>query len=296
MRLAMSGLTQAEPRPGDAPGPSLALAQRRAPAIYSLIDLDPDLGRLLGEERLGRARAELRVRAHSVARGPWPLKVVPSPARVQHLGLLVLDGVLASDVLLEDVVSTELLGAGDFLRPWPLEAPERLLGDETRWTVLADCRVAILDQRFAGVLSRFPEIYGVLLERMDRRARRLATTQAISELTRVDRRLLAMFWHLAERWGRMTAEGVVIPLDVSHRLLGQLVGARRPTVSSALAELARDGVVERRGDGGWLLRGEPTGVPASATQILLSRRRLLTDRRPAAPVARPQRAGQLRGV
>jgi CRP/FNR family cyclic AMP-dependent transcriptional regulator len=208
----------------------------------------------------------------------------------------VLDGVLASDVLLEDLVSTELLGGGDLLRPWALEAPERLLANETRWTVLAECRLAILDQRFALALSRFPEIYGVLLERMDHRARRLATTQAISELTRVDRRLLAMLWHLAERWGRMTAEGVVIPLDVSHRLLGQLVGARRPTVSTALAELARDGEVERRADGGWLLRGEPTGVPASVGQILLSRRRLMTDRRPTASVAGLQRGQRLRGV
>jgi hypothetical protein len=207
------------------------------------------------------------------------LTALPSPATTHHLGLLVLDGVLASDVLLEDIVSTELLGAGDILRPWPTDDPERLLADETRWTVLADCRVAVLDHRFAAALSRFPEIYGVLLERIDRRARRLATTQAISELTRVDRRLLGIFWHLAERWGRMTSEGVVIPLDVSHRLLGQLVGARRPTVSTALAELARDGQVQRRADGGWLLRGEPTGVPERAAEALLSRRRLMTDER-----------------
>jgi hypothetical protein len=292
----MTGLAEAKPRTSHDRAPSLALAQRRAAAIHSLIDLDPDLGRLLDGARLAHARAELRVGVHSLARGPWPLKAVPSPATTQHLGLLVLNGVLASDVLLEDLVSTELLGGGDLLRPWPLEAPERLLANETRWTVLAECRVAILDQRFALALSRFPEIYGVLLERMDHRARRLATTQAISELTRVDRRLLAMLWHLAERWGRMTAQGVVIPLDVSHRLLGQLVGARRPTVSTALAELARDGEVERRADGGWLLRGEPTGVPAAVGQILLSRRRLMTDRRPTASVAGSQRGQRLRGV
>jgi CRP/FNR family transcriptional regulator, cyclic AMP receptor protein len=275
----MSGLTEATPRANHPRAPKLGLAQPRAAAIYSLMDLDPDLGRLLHGERLAHATVELRVRLHSLPRGPWPLTAVPSPATTHHLGLLVLDGVLASDVLLEDVVSTELLGAGDILRPWPTDDPERMLGDKTRWTVLANCRVAVLDHRFAGALSRFPEVYGVLLERMDRRARRLATTQAISELTRVDRRLLGMFWHLAERWGRITAEGVVIPLDVSHRLLGQLVGARRPTVSTALAELARDGQVQRRSDGGWLLRGEPTGMPESAGETLLSRRRLMTDER-----------------
>jgi len=275
----MTGLTEATPRTNHASSPRVGLPQHRAAAIYSLMDLDSDLGRLLHGERLAHATVELRVRIHSLRRGPWPLTAVPSPATTHHLGLLVLDGVLASDVLLEDVVSTELLGAGDILRPWPTDVPERLLADETRWTVLADCRVAVLDHRFAAALSRFPEIYGVLLERMDRRARRLATTQAISELTRVDRRLLGIFWPLAERGGRMTSEGVVIPLDLSHRLLGQLVGARRPTVSTALTELARDGQVQRRADGGWLLCGEPTGVPEPSAEALLSRRRLMTDER-----------------
>ena len=78
-------------------------------------------------------------------------------------------------------------------------------------------------------------------------------TQAISQLHRVDRRLLALFWHLAERWGRMTADGVVLPMTLSHRMLGQLIGARRPTVPTALGELARRGDIRRCDDGTWLL-------------------------------------------
>ena len=163
-----------------------------------------------------------------------------------HLGLLIIDGVLASEIMLQDVVSTELLGAGDIVRPWPLDGSERLLCDQVRWMVLADCRVAVLDQRFATALTRYPELYWALLERMDRRARRLATTQAIAQLNGVERRLLAMLWHLAERWGRVTTDGILIPLDVSHRLLGQLIGARRPTVSTAIGVLARQGAIQRR--------------------------------------------------
>ena len=52
-----------------------------------------------------------------------------------------------------------------------------------------------------------------------------------------------------------------MPLVLSHRLIGELVGARRPTVSTALAELARDGQLVRRDDGTWLLTGEPVAVP-----------------------------------
>jgi hypothetical protein len=123
----------------------------------------------------------------------------------------------------------------------------------------------------------------VLLERLERRSQRLARAQAIVGLTRVDRRLLAMLWQLAERWGRVTGEGVLLPRDISHRLLGQLVGARRPTVSTAAAELARQGVLRRRDDGAWLLLGEPTGVPHDDLEHLLSRRRIRTDERVPKP-------------
>jgi hypothetical protein len=93
---------------------------------------------------------------------------------------------------------------------------------------------------------------------------RLATTQAISQLTRVDRRLKALFWHLAERWGRVSGDGVIVPLALTHRILGQLVGARRPTVSTALSELADRGELVRRPDGSWLLRGDPPDAESLA--------------------------------
>jgi hypothetical protein len=46
-------------------------------------------------------------------------------------------------------------------------------------------------------------VTAALFDRLSERSMRLATTQAISQLTRVDRRLKALFWHLAERWGRV---------------------------------------------------------------------------------------------
>lgn len=110
--------------------------------------------------------------------------------------------------------------------------------------MLARCRIAVLDGRCAVALAGYPEISAVLLERVERRAQRLARAQAIVALNRVDRRVLAMLWHLAERWGRMTGEGVLLPLDISHRLLG-----------------------------------EPTGVPSGGVERLLSRRRLRVDER-----------------
>ena len=249
-------------------------ATPQATRTHGLLDVDPDLGRALAPELRTRAHMDLRVRVHERTRGMWPMNAASPAATTPHLGVLILDGVIASDILLQDVVSTELLGPGDILRPWPLDGSERLLSDQARWMVLADCRVAVLDQRLAVTLARYPEIYAALLERMDTRARRFATTQAIAQLNGVDRRLLAILWHIAERWGRVTPDGVVIALDISHRLLSQLVGARRPTVSTALGELARDGAVQRRADGAWLLHGEPPGKPESGGDTVLWRRRI----------------------
>jgi len=130
--------------------------------------------------------------------------------------------------------------------------------------VLSPLTVAVLDRRFAGEMTRFPEITAALFDRLSERSLRLATTQAISQLTRVDRRLKALFWHLAERWGRVSGDGVIVPLALTHRILGQLVGARRPTVSTALSELAEREELIRRPDGSWLLRGDPPDAESLA--------------------------------
>jgi CRP/FNR family transcriptional regulator, cyclic AMP receptor protein len=247
------------------------------PTVVPLLDLDPDLGRLLSDDRVAQARAELQVHVSVVRRGPWDAARL-SDADGGHLGLLVLDGVLAREILLADTISTELVGGGDLLCPWHEADGWALLANDIRWTVLDDVRVAVLDRRFANRLSGFPEVNSLLLARMSARVERVAVSQAISQLTGVDRRLLALFWHLAARWGRVTPDGVALPMALSHRLLAELVGARRPTVTSALATLSREGKLIRRSDDSWLLADEPdaTLAPVSA-RMVLHRRRLLAD-------------------
>jgi len=81
--------------------------------------------------------------------------------------------------------------------------------------------------------------------------------QAIAHLTRVDERLLSLLWMLAERWGRVVPGGVLVSLRLPHRTLAAMVGARRPSVTTALGQLMARGEIERRSDGGWILRGQP---------------------------------------
>jgi hypothetical protein len=241
----------------------------------ALLELDSDLGQLLTDERRAAAERDLRVRVTTFPIGEWDGGRL-AEADPSHLGLLIVEGVLAREVVLEDTVSTELLGPGDIVRPWHVEGPPQLLAVTIRWNALSAIRLGLIDRRAAAALGRFPEITAVIVDRLSERAQRLTITQAISQLNRVDRRLLALFWHLAERWGRVAREGVAVPLVLSHRLIGELVGARRPTVSTALAELARDGQLVRRDDGTWLLTGEPVDVPPeTAAELIRQRRRLM---------------------
>jgi hypothetical protein len=259
--------------------------------LTPLLDLDPDVGRLLTAERAGEAHAQLGVRVTLIPRGPWQAERLAA-AHPENIGLLVLDGVIAREVLIADTVSTELIGAGDIVRPWHEADAARLLVYDVRWTALAEVRLAVLDRRFAARLPRFPEINAMLMERLTERAQRMAVSQAVSQLNGVDRRLLALFWQLAERWGRITSSGVAIPMTLSHRVLAQLVGARRPTVSTALAELTERHELVRRDDGTWLLLGDPVGMPRDDVTRAVEHRRALMAREsgeaaPDVPNGRP---------
>ncbi len=252
-----------------------ATAGRRT---IALLDLDPELGARMTPERFAMARHEARAISLTLRRGEWAAEEFEPCADV---GFLVVDGVLAREVMLEDTVSTELLGPGDLIR---LRSDDEscLLRQRVRWQVLAEARLAVLGASFAKTLLRYPELSEALTDRALARSQRLATTQAISHLNSVERRVCALLWHLAERWGRVTGDGIVVPLTLSHRLLGELVGARRPTVSTALAALERQGKVRRREDATWLLTGEPPGTPAAQVRrVVAHRRRLLSQQAPA---------------
>jgi hypothetical protein len=237
-----------------------------------VLDEDPDLAAQLTGLRLHEARARLVARIMQRAKGEWALPH-SREAGQPRLGLLVLDGVLVRDVLMEDTVSTELLGAGDLVRASPVDHPSRLLRSTVRWTVLEPVRIALLGQRFAAAVADYPEVNAALMDRVTERAERLAVTQAICQLNGVDRRVISLLWHLAERWGRVATGGVVVPLPLPHRIIASMVGARRPTVSTAIARLAADGTIERRRDGTWLLRNEPVGLPTPETSRFVPLRR-----------------------
>jgi hypothetical protein len=171
-------------------------------------------------------------------------------------GLLVLSGFLTRRVGQGGRFGAELLGPGDLLRPWQTLGEAASIPFEPVWNAITDTRIAALGEAFVQRASPYPEVAAQLVGRALLRSRYLAINMAIVHQPRVETRLHMLFWHLADRWGRVRSDAVALDLPLTHALLGDLAAARRPTVSTALTALAKDGKVDRVADG-WLLRGGP---------------------------------------
>ena len=69
---------------------------------------------------------------------------------------------------------------------------------------------------------------------------------AIALEPRLERRLILKLRQLAERWGRVTPEGVRLDLRVTHQELADMVGAARESVTVAFGRLQDQGEIELR--------------------------------------------------
>lgn len=221
-----------------------------------LLEHDPELGLRVPPAEVTRCRNELVARSMTLPAGHW--SVPDEISELGGLGYLVLDGVLAREVILAGTNCAEIIGEGDVLQPW---APrdDRLVRYHVQWHVLEPLRVALLDERLARLLGAWPPVLAAILERAGRRTQRMAVHQALLQLSPVETRLLILLWHLAERWGRVTPDGVAIRLPLSHELLGHLVGCRRASVTTALSRVCESGRLWRRPDGTWVLTGSAPG-------------------------------------
>lgn len=223
--------------------------------LVEVLAFDGELADGLDGARLQAARRNCVSPVLAVASGEWQPDGLDSPDP-GGFGLLLLSGFLVRRVGQGGRYGAELLGPGDLLRPWQTVGQVASIPFEPRWEAIADTRLAVLGSSFARRASPYPSVACQLVGRAMLRSRHLAVNLAIVQQARIDTRLRMLFWHLADRWGRTGASGVTLDVPLTHSLLGGLVAARRPTVSTAIAGLAREGVLERTASG-WLLRGGP---------------------------------------
>ena len=241
------------------------MASTMSPAsLCRLLDEDPDLAEAIPEPR--RAQAVVRCVAQTlrVPRGRWAIpEAMTLPGGI---GLLVLDGLLLRRVGVDGRFGAEILGEGDLLKPRLDAQPSTSLSVTRGWRVLAPLRLAVLDAEAARRCAEHPELIGSFVDRALDRTRNLQILMAIVHHARVNVRVHTLLWHLADRWGRVRSEGVLLPLSITHSVLADMVAARRPTVTTSLSELARMELV-RPVDGGWLLSGERPGEIEEMAQL-----------------------------
>jgi CRP-like cAMP-binding protein len=219
-----------------------------------VLEVDPELALRVPPSRIYEARRRLVAPLQVLSSG---FCEVPLDNEPMHLGYLIIEGLIARDTVLANHVSTELLGDGDVLQPQAPAGDDALIHYRVYWHVLTPVRLAVLDAEFARTLVHWPQVTASILERTNRRVLQMSIHQALLQLSPVETRLLVLFWHLAERWGRVTPEGILLPLGLTHQVLGQLVGCRRASVTTALKAVTNSGLVDRVDDGSWLLHGEP---------------------------------------
>jgi CRP/FNR family cyclic AMP-dependent transcriptional regulator len=234
----------------------MSAAAGKRSEVCRVLDEDHGLAEAVPAEHRERAIAECIARTVSIPEGLW--SGAHTPTSGDDIGLLMLDGLLIRRVGIDQGFGAELLGEGDLLRPWQGADEPPMLPQTTGWRVLQPTRMAVLDEAFARRMARYPQLTGRLVGRALARSRNLSVNMAIVHQSRVDVRLHMLFWHLAGRWGRVRNDGVIVPIRLTHNVLANLVAARRPTVTSALTELAKRELV-RPVDEGWLLSGKPPG-------------------------------------
>jgi CRP/FNR family cyclic AMP-dependent transcriptional regulator len=207
-----------------------------------LVDLDPEL--LDAVPWPDRALVQrLRVTRLDVGRGTWRPPASPSGAFV---GLLVADGIAFRSIAAAGFATGDLVGAGDVI-PARTPAPALPWGGEAEvaWHVLAPLSACVLDTRFIARTARWPAITARLLERHAEHTDRLMTRLSLVHRQRVEERVLLVLWDLAERWGKVTPDGVLLPVPLRHHQLAALAASLRPSVTLALRRLAARGIVER---------------------------------------------------
>src|SRR3954452_17285855 len=231
----------------------------RRSELIRLFEFEPDLLGALPAREAETALARTVVECGPLERG----ESAPPALGAQDidLGYLVLEGLLLHRTEFAGRRAVELIGPGDLVRPWRAQDAAASWPGKASWKVCEPVRLAKLDRAFERDAARWPGLQARLLDRLDARFATLALQLALAQLPRLETRLLCLFWHLADRWGRVDRHGVVVTLRLSQGTLAELVSARRPSVSHALTGLREQGLLLQSAPGRWELRGEAPRQP-----------------------------------
>lgn len=220
-----------------------------------LLVVDPELGAELDEEQLEQARQQIVLPS---------VELIPGPLTIEELrgveglrgdvhGFLVLGGSLTINLVMSERRCARLIGPHELVLLDGLETDSIPVSWD--WSVLDPARLVLFDDRLMLIARHWPVLMSAILKRAAQQTRQAFLQQAVSQLPRVEERLLALFWSIADRQGTVRADGIWVELSVTHETLAHMVGAQRPTVSLGLTRLSDSGLL-RSQSGGWLINPE----------------------------------------
>lgn len=182
----------------------------------------------------------------------------PGAARLATLAdpALVVRGVVMRTVELGQRTSALLHAPGDLLadaggEPDPFRVRARALVPST---------IVVLDAATIAAATQVPALAVRLAAAADRQTDALALQTLLAQLTSIDERLQVLLPQLADRFGSVSPDGVLLPAFLSHSVLAALIGVRRPSLTTALAALDEAGTLRRSDDRRWLLEPALAGV------------------------------------
>jgi CRP-like cAMP-binding protein len=243
-------------------GQKIGTAVRAKPAAIAVrvLDADPELGAGIDDAQWEFAVNASVAPAFEFERGPWRFSPPPDSG---GLGALILTGMIIVRIDAGARSHIELLGQGDVLSPWVGLGDDAAIASSVNASVASKTRIALLDRRFTIRTARWPEIHAAIVQRLIVRSRRLSLQAAVNAISRVEDRLEVTLWELAYRFGRVTKEGVVLDLPITHTQLAEMLAAQRPSVSTAVGRLQAHGRAMRTERHRWLLQGEPPKLLSS---------------------------------
>lgn len=228
--------------------PSARPSAGHGEASISLVEFDASLNsHPRGRAAPGSRRLPARVAELSPGPFDWQ-QLVDGPG--DWLGLLVVEGLALVQVAAGRAPVGWLVGAEDLVRPW--EMADVSLLTSASWQALSPLRIALLDGGFARRVSGLGMVTEALAAKAAQTSHWLFAKSLVTGTSVIEERLLLLFALLGERWGKATSAGVLVGMPLTHQVLATLIGARRPSVSTALTGLSAAGLLRRTADG-WLL-------------------------------------------
>jgi hypothetical protein len=200
-----------------------SLRRLREDADVLVLRVDPELAAGVPSQERPRAVEASRAPVRVLSLGSWQFEPVPGS---MSLGALILVGMVVLRLEFGGSSHLEVLGKGDLINPWHLET-DTSLQERVSVQVIQNGCVAVLDGRFAEQMSPWPEVFAALMRRQIMRTRRMVLQACILSQSRVDERLELMLWRLAEQFGRMTREGLLVrpkPVAAATRRNDPVIG------------------------------------------------------------------------